>query len=249
MAKTQEEDSITLSTESVSAVFAHDISTPLTTAQLNAKLLMEHAEILQAVLASDAASHLPVHIKAALERSPKMISENLANIQKSLNDYKRYLNSLAAEPPKEHVSLAHPTPTHEINRARASHSSSDRLNILLVDDEDIHHDIADAVLGTHYELTHEGSGLSAITRCKDHEFDVVLMDLQMPVLPGPQTAEKLRRFIPESTLIIGLTNMPIESRRAELIECGFDEFLEKPLKLSDFKKLIDTMTIKRSTTS
>ncbi len=244
MANTQEEDSITLSTESVSAVFAHDISTPLTTAQLNAKLLMEHAELLQEVINSDAASHLPVHIKAALERSPKMISENLTAIQKSLNDYKRYLNSIAVEEPKEHVSLAHPSP--EASGTKPSHSSSDRLNILLVDDEDIHHDIADAVLGTHYVLTHEGSGLSAITQCKDHEFDVILMDLQMPVLPGPQTTEKLRRFVPESTLIIGLTNMPIESRRTELMESGFDEFLEKPLKLSDFQKLIDTMTIKRS---
>ena len=235
MANTQEEDSITLSTESVSAVFAHDISTPLTTAQLNAKLLLDNADLLQEILASDAASHLPVHIKAAIERSPKMISENLAAIQTSLNDYKRYLNSLAVdEEPSDRVSLAHPIP--ETNESRPSHSSSDQLNILLVDDEDIHHDIADAVLGTHYELTHEGSGLSAITRCKDHEFDVILMDLQMPVLPGPQTTEKLRRFVPDTTLIIGLTNMPIETRRAELTECGFDEFLEKPLKLQVYFK-------------
>ena len=85
MAKSQKDQEPVLGVESVSAVFAHDISTPLTTAQMNVELLLEHIDHLNRGLASPEAEKLPVHIKLALEKAPQLIRNNLDSIQKSIS--------------------------------------------------------------------------------------------------------------------------------------------------------------------
>lgn len=218
----------TLKVESVSAVFAHDISTPLTTAKMNADLLVEYRHALANILNAPEADKIPAHIKLALERAPELIQENLLKVQKSLTQYKNYLNCLRQTDKEE--------PTAGIKKVSAK-----RLNILMVDDEEIHHDIGDAVLGENHQLAHENSGVNAIKRCEQEPFDIVLMDMQMPNLTGPQTAERLRLIFKAPTLIIGLSNMPIQSKKQQLLDCGFNGFLDKPLKLNSFNQLIASL--------
>lgn len=225
-------DSILLKIETVSAVFAHDISTPLTTAQLNANLLAEHCDLLREAMKSEAGSTIPVHLQAAIERAPELIAQNLKKIQTSVHEYKTFLNDLNRD--ENTTADAQHQVTQEVQ-------NSPRLRILLVDDEEIHHDIGDAVLGVNHEIAHESSGTAAIERCKRENFDVILMDMQMPLLPGPQTTEKLRTFIPQTTLIIGLTNMPIEGKKSMLLSCGYNGFLDKPLKLRAFNALVNSL--------
>ncbi len=233
MAHSQKDDTPILGVESVSAVFAHDISTPLTTAQMNAELLVDNLDIITKGLNTKDVDKLPVHLRLALEKAPQLIKTNLASIQRSLKQYKTYLNSLHDE--SHHARAS--------QKSQITHFRGDtRLSILLVDDEDIHHDIGEAVLGASHNLEHEKSGEATLRRCRGEKFDVVLMDMQMPGLPGPQTAEQLRTFVPPSTMILGLTNMPIEPKKNELLECGFNGFLDKPLKLSAFNQLIEALS-------
>jgi len=234
MAKSQQNSDPVLSVESVSTVFSHDISTPLTTAKMNINLLLEHFECLSQALESPAAEHIPHHIKVAIQRAPHLISDNINEVQRSLIQYKAYLNSLSATPINDGQQINRPEVT--------TFSKKEHLNILLVDDENIHHDIGDAVLGASHTITHIKSGESAIDDCESKRYDVILMDMQMPGLPGPQTTEQLRTFIPTSTLVIGLSNMPIESKKQDLLECGFNGFLNKPLKLGEFNKLIESLS-------
>jgi len=232
MVKNRQDCDLVLGVESVSAVFAHDISTPLTTAQLNAALLNEHLHLISLNFDSEEAKKLPAHIQLALERAPQLIKQNLEIIQRSLSDYKDYLNALQDNPQP---------PTSKINSEVVKFGFEGRLNVLLVDDEEIHHDIGEAVLKSHHDVQHENSGVSALDRCQKENFHVILMDMQMPGLPGPQTVEQLRQFIPRTTMILGLSSMPIESKKSALMECGFNGFLDKPLKLEAFNKLIETL--------
>ncbi len=223
-------DGPVLKVESVSAVFAHDISTPLTTAIMNTNLLVEHIDLLHSMLSKEEAKKIPQHIKLAIERAPQHIQDNILAVQKSLREYKAYLNCIKSDGTYQQTK----TPTGEP-------ASIKSLNILIVDDEEIHHDISKAVLGDSHTVAHDSSGVKAIERCKTEEFDIILMDMQMPELSGPQTAEQLRAILKNPTLIIGLSNMPIQSKKQEMLDCGFNGFLDKPLRLGDFNRLISSL--------
>lgn len=223
-------DGPVLKVESVSAVFAHDISTPLTTAIMNANLLVEHIDLLHSMLSKEEAKKIPQHIKLAIERAPQQIQNNILTVQQSLQEYKAYLNCIK----NDGTFLQRKTPTKEP-------ASIKQLNILIVDDEEIHHDISKAVLGDNHTVSHDSSGVKALERCKTETFDIILMDMQMPELSGPQTTEQLRAMLKKPTLIIGLSNMPIESKKQEMLDCGFNGFLDKPLRLGSFNRLVSSL--------
>lgn len=236
-----------LNIESVSSVFAHDIATPLTTAQLNVDLLVEHIALLEKMVATEMAETIPHHIRHAIKSSPRIIQGNLRTIQRALQDYKNYLNAYAvtenACESLDHRDNFFHRDARQISEPLAEQPPTrvTKLRILLVDDEQIHHDIATAVIGKYHDLAHEFSGLAALERCHSDTFDVILMDMQMPKLSGPHTVEKLRCQIPSFTRILGLTSMPIEKSKSDLLELGFDGFLEKPLKYDKFNQLIDSL--------
>ncbi|WP_086931368.1 response regulator [Agarilytica rhodophyticola] len=218
--------------DTVSATFAHNISTPLTIAQLNADLLKQYFEAIMQTLETKNCEAIPEHLRPAIEKAPELIYSNLESIQRTLVQYKSYLNA-------QH---------NKANDKGAAKQESVALpregnyRILLVDDEDIHHDIGEAALGSSHTITHALSGRLALKECQSSTFDIILMDIQMPELAGPQTVEQLRSFINKNTLIIGLSNMPIHSQREELIRCGFNGFLDKPLKRDSFNDLIASLT-------
>ncbi len=223
-------DGPVLKVESVSAVFAHDISTPLTTAKMNADLLVEHIEVLHSMLSTEEANKIPQRIKFAIERAPQQIQDNILAVQQSLQEYKAYLNCIK----NDSTEYSTKAQTEEPSKIK-------RLNILIVDDEEIHHDIGEAVLKEKHTISHDSSGVKAIERCKTEEFDIILMDMQMPELSGPQTAEQLRAMLKKPTLIIGLSNMPIQSKKQEMLDCGFNGFLDKPLRLESFNRLVSSL--------
>ncbi len=227
--KTQQSPGLSL--ESMSAIFAHDLATPLSTVKMNADLLVDYLALIQSALDSTAADKIPTHIKEALARAPGVMQQNLSQLQNTVKDYKDYLNCLHDNPRASNASAS-----------KTVSLTGKSLAILLVDDEDIHHDIADAVLGKSHSLTHVHSGPEAIKHCQVQHFDVVLMDMQMPELSGQETTERLRKIFDSPTAIIGLTNMPIEAKKQELLTIGFNGFLEKPLKRDSFDSIIKQLT-------
>ncbi|MFT5083913.1 MAG: CheY-like chemotaxis protein [Lentisphaeria bacterium] len=234
---------------SVAEIFAHNISTPLSIALMNAKLLDDHIATIAKLLAEHDTS-IPPRFKIALEKAPELIRNNLHTIQHALQQYKHDLNAVPPYRQSEqtkasqlltdkHTTIGDGTSSEATHIEH--HLPAKALRILLVDDEDIHHDIGTAVLGEQHILQHEKSGPGAINCCSANYFDVILMDMQMPKLTGQKTTQRLRQSIPKSTLILGLTNMPIESKKDELRESGFNGFLEKPLKLEEFTRLLSTL--------
>ncbi len=215
-----------------SRIFAHDLSTPLATAKMHTDLLCEYRDHVFSGLSN--ADDIPAHIKKALIQSPQQICENLEKIQNLLDAYKAHLSSEQStqnteDAPGQNASMA---------SERTTPLKNAKLRILLVDDEQIHHDIGEAVLSPQHTVEHANCGNTAISLCEDTQYDIVLMDMQMPIISGPQTAERLRKIVPESTIIIGLSNMPIEAKD-DLKRFGFNGFLNKPLKLSVFEHLLE----------
>ena len=61
-------------------------------------------------------------------------------------------------------------------------------------------------------------------------FDVVVMDVQMPIMGGHEAARELRRYYDRATLpILALTAAALVSERDEALAAGMNEFLTKPI--------------------
>lgn len=112
------------------------------------------------------------------------------------------------------------------------------LRVLLVDDDDMSRDIASELLNSEGAVVYEArNGLEAIEIIKKNDvFDMILMDIQMPVMDGVEATRKIRSLpIREYTEVplIALTADDDEEIRKMCIKAGADDFLKKPVNVKE----------------
>lgn len=106
------------------------------------------------------------------------------------------------------------------------------LNVLVVEDNEINQIVIEALL-KEFNITCiniAGDGEQAIAQCEMCAFDIIFMDMQMPVLDGPQATLKIRTmpaFL--TTPIIALTANVLGSDKQRCFESGMDDFIGKPI--------------------
>jgi PAS domain S-box-containing protein len=116
------------------------------------------------------------------------------------------------------------------------------VRVLLVDDSDINLDVTKRILELHGAvLCLASNGLEACDRVRlqPYDFDVVLMDVQMPLLDGYQATRYIRAELGLVDLpIIALTAGALSSERQRAVAAGMDDFVIKPF---DAPTLITTI--------
>ncbi len=88
--------------------------------------------------------------------------------------------------------------------------------------------------------TFVGNGADAIERCKQQPFDLVLMDLHMPVVDGLTACRSIRKELPptEQPRIIAISADAFAPTEAGFQDAGFDGALAKPFRLAQLAQLI-----------
>jgi CheY-like chemotaxis protein len=81
------------------------------------------------------------------------------------------------------------------------------------------------------------NGLLATEACRSEEFNVILMDIDMPVLDGIEATRYIRAFN-RQVPIIAITAYADDQMRAECAEAGMNAFLAKPCSKEDIKEII-----------
>lgn len=92
---------------------------------------------------------------------------------------------------------------------------------------------------TKLQLTLAYSGKDAVLQCYENEFDLILMDVQMPNMDGIETTKRIRQTeLNLGTPIIAVTAHAFKEEQDRLLASGMDDYLPKPLNLSDLVDLI-----------
>ncbi|KAK5097571.1 histidine kinase osmosensor [Lithohypha guttulata] len=109
------------------------------------------------------------------------------------------------------------------------------FNVLLAEDNEVNQKVAIKILEKYnHQVTVVENGLEAFRAVQKNRFDVVLMDVQMPVMGGFEATREIRQYEKEQgvarTPIIALTAHAMLGDREKCIQAQMDEYLSKPLK-------------------
>lgn len=117
--------------------------------------------------------------------------------------------------------------------------------ILLADDDTSVRDLVDLVLcRSGWVVTWVKNGREAVDRWRQGDIDLVLMDIQMPVLDGLEATREIRRLEAtgrQRTPIFALTAHARSDRRQEFLAAGMDGVLTKPFRIEELNSLINSV--------
>lgn len=91
----------------------------------------------------------------------------------------------------------------------------------------------------HCETSSVENGVLAVEACENGKFDLILMDIQMPLMDGIEATQKIRTLAGyEHVPIIGITAGNVIGEKEKCLEVGMSDFLTKPIKAGEFKALV-----------
>ncbi len=114
--------------------------------------------------------------------------------------------------------------------------------LLLVEDNEINQLVAIEILeGLGLVVTIANNGLEAVEQIRRAEFDIVLMDVQMPEMDGYQATALIRaepRFSAEKLPIIAMTAHALSGEREKALEAGLNDYLPKPINVERLTQVL-----------
>lgn len=116
----------------------------------------------------------------------------------------------------------------------------DRGTLLLVEDEDrLRNLVAQFLRGENFAVVEAGDGAQGVDRFTDSgPFDLVLVDLNLPVFSGVEVCRRIKRVRPEQRMMVcSAAVMP--NHENALTELGVDHYLSKPYHPEDLLRHID----------
>jgi CheY-like chemotaxis protein len=115
-----------------------------------------------------------------------------------------------------------------------------KLNILLAEDDEMIEKITTFYLRRNgHDVDVAKNGNEAVNRFKVKEYDLILMDIQMPEMDGLQAVKEIRKIELEylkkgHTTIIAITTNP---DKAECLKAGVDGYAQKPFSFDELSTL------------
>ena len=119
------------------------------------------------------------------------------------------------------------------------------LKILLAEDNLMNQKLATGILARHgHQLTIANNGLEAVTAYQAERFDVILMDVQMPVMDGfsaTAAIRELEKVDGTKTPIVAMTAHALKGDRERCLAAGMDDYLSKPIRSKQLAAILGTL--------
>ena len=124
--------------------------------------------------------------------------------------------------------------------------------ILLAEDNPVNQKLATHLLERRgFAVTVVDNGNDAVSNALLHQFDAILMDIQMPGMDGLEATEAIRRSeagTVRRTRIIAMTAYAMKGDRERCIEAGMDGYIAKPIQSTQLYQVLDEVLSERSRT-
>ena len=118
------------------------------------------------------------------------------------------------------------------------------MKALIVDDSAINLKVASKMLERfNLEVDTAISGFDCLEKVKNHKYDIIFMDIMMPQMDGKETYIKLKKMPGFNTPVVVLTADTEETKNDYINKYGFNDYLAKPLKIEELKKVLTNLNI------
>ncbi|MHA7872525.1 MAG: ATP-binding protein, partial [Hyphococcus sp.] len=124
----------------------------------------------------------------------------------------------------------------------ANDAGAGKLRVLVAEDNIVNQQIMEAFLRmAGHEATIVNNGAEALRAVQREAFDLVLMDVQMPVMDGVAAAMAIRAMPPPlcETPVIAVTANAMPDDRERYLSCGMNDYLSKPVQSGDLVAVIN----------
>lgn len=132
-----------------------------------------------------------------------------------------------------------------INVRQRNYSNKFSFSVLLVDDRDVNLKVARLMLqkfGCKVTLATNGEEAISIYKKKPSYFDLIIMDIQMPIMDGITATKRLREMYPNDLApVYGLSAQIAKNLHKSPEELGFDLYLNKPLTLHSLNDALEQL--------
>lgn len=128
-------------------------------------------------------------------------------------------------------------------------SSRSGIRILVAEDNVVNQKLVRVILErSGHVVTLVENGQEALEKMKDTEFDIILMDVQMPVMDGTEATKQIRQLQKGNNVpIVALTAHAMQGDREKYLAAGMDAYVSKPIDRNKLLETILELTEKSST--
>jgi CheY-like chemotaxis protein len=125
---------------------------------------------------------------------------------------------------------------------------TDKLSILLVEDNELNQRLMKISLKkNNYSVAIANNGLEGVELFKKQKFDLILMDLMMPVMDGFEATREIRKLETQDpglgyTPIIAFTANTLNNDFDKCVREGMDDILEKPFNFEKFSDILSKIS-------
>ena len=126
-----------------------------------------------------------------------------------------------------------------IEKKQIEHNSI-ALNILIAEDYEMNRILMETIFEQYKNIciTFAKNGDEAVAKVLHNDFDIVLMDVNMPILNGLEATKIIRKKLSKHIPIIALTANALEGDRERFLAAGMDDYLSKPIEIGKLEEIL-----------
>lgn len=226
------------------AHFVHNISTPIATLQLNVEVLAKYLPTLvnhyrKSINDSAVPSPIPEETLIALQRLADPMQQSITTVQQRTQAFSHELQQYY-QPNGATAQVAAPGG----DRPSDADMARSIARMLIIEDEEIHQQVAVKQLLNLCEVDVASNGMEAMEMWLRDHYDLLLMDFVLPGMSAPQILQAIAEGGGRPPVVIGFTNLPeIPGEYADMA-IPITAYLSKPFTLMSFEVLLKRLNLR-----